>query len=128
MGELITHIQQLRKNAGLALKDKVEAFFEESDVSPLTESAVASNVALFKTKFKGSVPLPKRFAPKWSVVVRSEEVVIADAKVTVSICRVAAAAKDGLGELETSFVSTLDPETVEAGATLSVNIDGKDTS
>ncbi len=126
--ELINHIQQLRKNAGLEIKDKVEAFFEESDVTPLTENAVSSNVALFKAKFKGSVPLPKRFAPKWSVVVGSDEVEIAGAKVTVSICRVAAAAKDDLGEMETSFVSTIDPENVEPGATLSVNIDGKEST
>eukprot|EP00554_Chaetoceros_debilis_P006576 CAMPEP_0194072646 /NCGR_PEP_ID=MMETSP0149-20130528/329_1 /TAXON_ID=122233 /ORGANISM="Chaetoceros debilis, Strain MM31A-1" /LENGTH=1167 /DNA_ID=CAMNT_0038752545 /DNA_START=98 /DNA_END=3601 /DNA_ORIENTATION=+ len=124
--ELINHIQQLRKNAGLELTDKVEAFFEESDVLPLTENAVKSNVTTFKNKFEGSVPLPRRFAPKWSVVIDSDEVEIANAKVTVTICRPATAAKDGLGESQTLFVSTLDPSTVESGAVLACNVDGKD--
>lgn len=124
--ELINHIQQLRKNAGLELTDKVEAFFEESDVLPLTENAVKSNVTTFKNKFEGSVPLPKRFAPKWSVVIDSDEVEIAGVKVTVSICRPATATKDGLGESETLFVSTLDPSSVESGAVLACNVDGKD--
>jgi isoleucyl-tRNA synthetase len=124
--ELINAIQQLRKNAGLALKDKVEAFFSENETDPLIEAAVSSNVEVFKNKFKGAVPVPKRFAPKWSVVVGIEVVDIAGAEVEVTICRPAVASKDGLSDELLTYLSTVDPASVEAGAELSFTLDGKD--
>jgi hypothetical protein len=71
--ELINHVQQLRKSAGLDLKDVVEVFFHEEGVTS-TEEAVSQNVATFDAKFKGSIPLPKRLAPSWSVVLKSDVV------------------------------------------------------
>ena len=124
--ELINHIQQLRKNAGLDLKDKVEAFFAENATDPLTEAAVSSNVEVFQNKFKGAVPLPKKFAPKWSVVLGSDIVEIAGAKVEVSICRPAVATKDGLSEEKTTFLANVEPASIEAGAELSFTVDGKE--
>jgi isoleucyl-tRNA synthetase len=123
--ELINAIQQLRKNAGLDLKDKVEAFFEENETDPLIEGAVSTNVDVFKNKFKGSVPLPKRFAPSWSVVIGTETVEISGSKVTVTICRPAIAVKDGLSEEAKTFLSTTFPSSVSEGQELSFVVDGK---
>ena len=119
--ELINHIQQLRKSAGLDMKDVVEAFFEESVES--TETAVAMNVALFENKFKGAVPVPKSCAPKWSVVIASDTVEVGGSKVVVSICRPALAAKDGLADLACTYLSSLEPSSVEKGAVLTFTID-----
>jgi len=124
--ELINHIQQLRKSAGLDMKDVVEAFFEESVES--TESAVSMNVSLFENKFKGSVPVPKRCAPTWSVVIAEEAVEVGGSKVVVSICRPALATKDGLSELACTYLSTVEPCTVEKGAVLTCSIDGEEMS
>lgn len=122
--ELMNAIQQLRKNAGLELKDKVEAFFSENETDPLTELAVSSNVDAFKAKFKGSVPVPFRFAPEWSVVIAKEEVEIAGAKVEVTICRPAVAAKNGISDEKATFLTALDPSSVQAGSELSFTLDG----
>ena len=81
---------------------------------------------MFKNKFKGAVPVPKRFAPKWSVVVGIEVVDIAGAEVEVTICRPAVASKDGLSDELLTYLSTVDPASVEAGAELSFTLDGKD--
>lgn len=124
--ELINAIQQLRKNAGLDLKDKVEAFFLENETDPIIEAAVSENVEVFRSKFKGSVPLPKRYAPKWSVEICSENVEVAGSKVQVTLCRPAVAARDGLPDELTIFLSTLQPYSVETGAELSFSVDGKD--
>ena len=48
--ELINHVQQLRKAAGLDLKDTVEVFFDEEEGIASTENAVAMNVSLFVNK------------------------------------------------------------------------------
>lgn len=122
--ELINHVQQLRKAAGLDLKDNVEVFFDEEEGVKSTENAVAMNVLLFETKFKGNVPLPKKFAPSWSVPLRSDNVEVGGSKVEVSICRPALAVKNGLPESASMFLSTVDPSTVDAGATLSCTVDG----
>ena len=122
--ELINHVQQLRKAAGLDLKDNVEVFFDEEEGVKSTENAVAMNVSLFETKFKGNVPLPKKFAPSWSVPLRSDNVEVGGSKVEVSICRPALAVKNGLPESASMFLSTVDPSTVDAGATLSCTVDG----
>lgn len=122
--ELINHVQQLRKAAGLDLKDTVEVFFDEEEGVASTENAVAMNVSLFETKFKGNVPLPKKFAPSWSVPLRSDNVEVGGSKVEVSICRPALAVKNGLPDSASMFLSTVDPAAVDAGATLSCTVDG----
>ncbi len=124
--ELINHIQQLRKSAGLDMKDVVEAFFEESVES--TETAVSMNVSLFENKFKGSVPMPKRCAPAWSVVIASDSVEVGGSKVEVSICRPALAVKDGLSELACTYLSTVEPATVNKDEVLKCSIDGDEIS
>lgn len=121
--ELINHIQQLRKSAGLDMKDVVEAFFEESVAS--TETAVSMNVSLFENKFKGSVPVSKKYAPSWSVVIASDTVEVGGASVEVSICRPAIATKDGLPELACTYLSSVEPSDVEKGSTLTCVIDGE---
>merc|ERR1711937_1039268 len=100
--ELINHIQQLRKSAGLELKDVVEVFFDEEEGVTTTEDAVKKNIDTLDAKFKGSIPLPQRFAPKWSVVLKSD-------KVDVSICRPAVAVKDTLDDAVKSVLSTKEP-------------------
>lgn len=122
--ELINHVQQLRKGAGLDLKDRVEVFFEEEEGLTSTENAVSMNVSLFRSKFKGSVPVPKKFAPSWSVPIGKASVEVGGCNVEVSICRPAIAIKDGLNEAVAKFLSTVDPSDVEASATLQCNIDG----
>jgi isoleucyl-tRNA synthetase len=126
--ELITHIQQLRKSAGLELKDTVEAFFEEDETVLATESAVSQNVEMFKAKFKGAVPLPKKYAPKWSVTLGDDEVEIGGLKVKVFICRPALAVRDDLDENAAIFLSSVDPESVTPGSSLNGSIDGKEIS
>lgn len=126
--ELINHIQQLRKSAGLDLKDVVEAFFLEEDGVVSTEKAVAGNVSLFKAKFKGSVPLPKRFAPEWSVELRSETVEVGGFKVNVAIARPAVAAKDDLASSQKAYLATVDPLELTSGAVLNCCIDNVEYS
>jgi isoleucyl-tRNA synthetase len=121
--ELINHIQQLRKSAGLDLKDVVEAFFTEDGGLTVTESAVAGNVGLFKAKFKGSVPVPKRYAPEWSVVLKSDTVEVGGFKVEVSICRPSIAVKDDIDASVKAYLSTVDPATVNSGSVLECSID-----
>ena len=120
-------IQQLRKGAGLELKDVVEVFFCEEDGVTLVEDAVAGNVALFEAKFRGAIPLPSRFAPKWSVTLKSETVEIGGCSVVVSICRPTVAARDGLDEsaLTVSVLSTLEPSDFTDGQAYDYSLDGK---
>eukprot|EP00581_Thalassiosira_minuscula_P010935 CAMPEP_0183712172 /NCGR_PEP_ID=MMETSP0737-20130205/7379_1 /TAXON_ID=385413 /ORGANISM="Thalassiosira miniscula, Strain CCMP1093" /LENGTH=1173 /DNA_ID=CAMNT_0025940751 /DNA_START=79 /DNA_END=3600 /DNA_ORIENTATION=- len=124
--ELINAIQQLRKAAGLDLSDKVEVFFEESAGMSVVEKAVSSNVSSFETKFQGAVPVPKKFAPSWSVVLRSDTTEIGGSKVEVSICRPAVAGKDGLDDGVAYFLSTVEPSNVADKPTLSITVDGKE--
>ena len=99
-------------------------FFEEEEGLTSTENAVSMNVSLFRSKFKGSVPVPKKFAPSWSVPIGKASVEVGGCNVEVSICRPAIAIKDGLNEAVAKFLSTVDPSDVEASATLQCNIDG----
>jgi len=124
--ELINAIQQLRKAAGLDLSDKVEVFFEESAGMNVVETSVSSNVNVFEAKFQGAVPVPKKFAPSWSVVLRSDTAEIGGSKVEVSICRPAVAGKDGLDDGVGYFLSTLEPSNVVDQSTLSITVDGKE--
>merc|ERR1711937_940345 len=123
--ELINHIQQLRKAAGLELKDVVEVFFDEEEGVTSTEDAVKKNLATLDAKFKGSIPLPKRLAPAWSVVLKSDTVDVGGSKVTVSVCRPAIAVKDSLDEGAKSVLSTKEPSEVTAEGWFKFDVDGK---
>ena len=113
--ELMNGIQQLRKSAGLDLKDAVEVFFEEEDGVALVEDSVGRNVGLFEAKFKGAVPLPRRFSPAWSVVLKSETVEVGGTQVKLSICRPAIAGRDDLDSPAANILSTLEPNSFSAG-------------
>lgn len=121
-------IQQLRKSAGLDLKDVVEVFFCEADGVSLVEDAVARNVALFEAKFKGSVPLPQRFAPKWSVALQTGDVTVGGTTVSVSICRPSLASSDSLAEPALSVLSILETSSVSKGQVLKYSVDSKEAS
>ncbi len=123
--ELMNGIQQLRKAAGLELKDVVEVFFTEHDDVDVVEKVVARNVSLFSAKFKGSVPLPSRFAPKWAVSLKCDTIEVGGSRVDVTICRPAVAVKDDLGEAPVNVLSTLEPFTLGNGATFECTIDGE---
>jgi hypothetical protein len=122
--ELINHIQQLRKNAGLDLKDVVEVFFHEEEGITSTENAVSKNVAVFDAKFRGAVPLPKRLAPMWSVVLKSDVVDVGGSKVEVSVCRPAVAVRDSLEEPVMNILSTLEPSDLSPGQEYKCSVDG----
>jgi isoleucyl-tRNA synthetase len=122
--ELMNHIQQLRKGAGLDLKDIVEIFFQEEEGVTVTEDAVAGNVEMFDIKFKGAIPLPKRLAPKWSVVLRSDNVEVGGSKVEVSVCRPAISASDSLPEAVKHVLSTKEPSELTAGGEFKCTVDG----
>lgn len=124
--ELINAIQQLRKAAGLDLSDQVEVFFEECSGVTSMESTVSSNVGLFEAKFQGAVPLPKKYAPSWSVALRSDSVEIGGAKIEVSICRPAVAGRDGLSEEVMYLLSTMEPTQAMDKKALTFTIDGKE--
>lgn len=126
--ELMNGIQQLRKAAGLELKDIVEVFFTENDDVDVVEKVVARNVSLFATKFKGSVPLPSRFAPKWAVSLKRDTVDVGGSRVEVSICRPAVAVKDDLGVGPVNVLSTLEPSTFVNGQVFECTIDGEKIS
>ena len=125
--ELINAIQQLRKAAGLDLGDAVEVFFEETEGITVVESAVSMNTNVFETKFQGAIPVPKKFAPSWSVVLRSDTAEIGGSKVEVSICRPAVAGRSGLSDEVGYYLSTLEPSNLN-GSALSITIDGKDVT
>jgi len=123
--ELMNCIQQLRKNAGLDLKDVVEVFFREEDGVSLVEDAVARNVPMFEAKFKGAIPLPQRFAPEWAVVLKSDTVDVGGTNAVVSICRPAVAAEESLHEIAQKVLSTLEPSDFKTGQEFSFSVDGK---
>jgi len=125
--ELINAIQQLRKAAGLDLSDAVEVFFEESAGITVVESAVSNNTNLFEAKFQGAIPVPKKFAPSWSVVLRSDSTDIGGSKVEVSICRPAVAGRSGVSDEVGYYLSTLEPSNLD-GSAHSITVDGKDIS
>lgn len=123
--ELINHVQQLRKAAGLDLKDVVEVFFHEEDGVTSTEGAVSKNVETLDTKFKGSIPLPKRLAPEWSIALKSDNVDVGGSKVTVSVCRPAVAVSDSLDESVKNVLATKEPSEFTAGESFKCSVDGK---
>lgn len=122
--ELVNHIQQLRKAAGLDLKDVVEVFFHEEDGITSTEDAVAMNVDMLSAKFRGSVPLPQRLAPEWSVPLKSDTVDVGGSKVTVSVCRPAVAVKDDLDEGAKKVFAAMEPSELSAGQSFKCSVDG----
>ena len=124
--ELINAIQQLRKAAGLDLGDQVEVFFEECPGVNSMESTVSANVSLFEAKFQGAVPLPKKFAPSWSVALRGDSVEIGGAKIDVAICRPAVAGRDGLSDEVKYLLSTMEPSQAMDKKSFTFTIDGKE--
>jgi hypothetical protein len=116
----------LRKAAGLDLKDVVEVFFHEEDGVTSTEDAVSKNVATLDTKFKGSIPLPQRLAPEWSVVLKSDTVDVGGSKVDVSVCRPAIAVNDSLDDIVKKILSTKEPSAFSVGETFKCSLDGKE--
>jgi len=122
--ELMNHVQQLRKAAGLDIGDAVEVFFDEKGgAAGVTEDAVRRNVSLFEAKFGGSVPLPARYAPDWSVALRKGRVEVGGSEVEVSIRRPTPAGRDDLDESSSAFLSALEPEQLRAE--MSFTVDGK---
>mmetsp|Transcript_49632 Transcript_49632/g.56127 ORF Transcript_49632/g.56127 Transcript_49632/m.56127 type:complete len:1176 (-) Transcript_49632:78-3605(-) len=124
--ELINHIQQLRKAALLDLKDVVEVFFYEEDGVTSTEDAVSKNVTTLDAKFKGSIPLPKRLSPEWSVVLKSDTVDVGGSKVNVSVCRPAIAVSDSLDDIVKKILSTKEPSEFSVGENFKCTVDGKE--
>lgn len=126
--ELMNGIQQLRKNAGLDLKDLVEVFFSEEEGVSLVEDAVARNVPMFEAKFKGAIPLPQRFAPEWAVVLKSDTVDVGGTNAVVSICRPSVAAEDSLQESARKVLSTLEPSDFKSGHEFKLSVDGNQST
>lgn len=122
--ELINHIQQFRKGAGLELKDVVEVFFSEEEGVTIVEDAVSGNVPTFDAKFRGSIPLPKRFAPEWAVVIKSDKVDVGGSNVELSICRPSVAAADSISGAARGVFSTLEPRDLKQGQEFSFSVDG----
>jgi len=122
--ELMNGIQQLRKNAGLDLKDVVEVFFSEEEGVSLVEDAVARNVPMFEAKFKGAIPLPQRFAPDWAVVLKSDTVDVGGTNAVLSICRPSVAAKKDLDGGALEVLSTLEPSEFTKGQEFTLSVDG----
>jgi isoleucyl-tRNA synthetase len=120
--ELMNAIQQLRKAAGLDLKDVVEVFFEEEGTE--VENAVSGNLETFIAKFKGAVPLPKSCAAPWAVVLQSDTTDVGGNQVTVSICRPCLSGKDDLGQELGTLISSLDLGSTEGS--FKCTVDGKD--
>jgi hypothetical protein len=122
--ELINAIQQLRKAAGLDLSDIVEVFYAEEESASTIENAVNGNAHIFDAKFKTGSPVPRRYAPHWTVVLKSETVQIGGTSVTVSICRPALVAP-GISEVAQKVLATLEPANIDKGQVLSFTVDGK---
>ena len=110
---------------GLDLSDKVEVYFEESPGMSLVERAVSTSVNLFDAKFQGAVPLPKKFAPSWSVVLCSDTTDIGGFKVEIFICRPAVAGREGLSNEIEYLLSSLEPQSVVDSSSVSITLDGK---
>jgi len=123
--ELINHIQQLRKSAGLELEDVVEVFLSEEDGITIVENAVSKNVPTFDAKFRGSIPLPQRFAPEWAVVIKSDLVDVGGSNVTVSICRPSLAVSDSVKDPAKKVFETLEPSNFNEGQEFTFSVDGK---
>lgn len=124
--ELMNHIQQLRKSAGLALGDVVEYYF--SDETGSIESVVAQNVTAFKSKFNGSIPLPNRLAPKWSIVIGSDTVEIAGSKFEISLSRPAISVSESVSDDAAMFLSSINPTEVTSKQSFICTVDGKEYS
>jgi hypothetical protein len=125
--ELINGIQQLRKAAGLDLSDVVEIFYSEAEGERVVEDAVNRNVSAFEAKFKGAVPVPKRFASSWSVAIKSDSVEVGGSQVTLSICRPALAA-NGISESAMKVLATIEPSSIKQGQVFSFSVDSKQLS
>lgn len=125
--ELINAVMNLRKAAQLDVMDTVEVFFQELEGVSAVEDAVAGNLGLFETKFKGAIPLPQRFAPSWSVTIRKESVDVGGTQVEVSICRPAVAARDDLDTSIRNVLATVEPKDLANGE-FRCSVDSKEYS
>jgi len=101
----------------------LKRFFDKYGAAGVVEKTVTMNVGLFRTKFTGSVPLPKIFAPEWSVVLRKDKVNISGLKVEVSVYRLAITVKNISADDACALLGTIDPLTAEAGATMKCSVD-----
>jgi isoleucyl-tRNA synthetase len=123
--ELVNHVQQLRKGAGLDLSDLVEVFFQEEEGITSTEDAVAMNVEMLEAKLRGSIPLPERLAPSWIVPLKSDIVDVGGSKVKVSVCRPSVAVRDDLDQAVKNIFATKEPSEFSVGEVFMVLVDGK---
>ena len=119
--ELMNHIQQLRKAAGLDLKDPVEVFFQEPDGCTTVESTVATNLDMYVTKFKGAVPLPKSCAPQWAVPLQEGTVDVGGTPVVLSVCRPSVSASDDLAESVKLLLAATEPTSLNGDYKCSVD-------
>ena len=123
--EVMNGIQQLRKAAGLQLKDKVEVFFSEEEGVSVVESAVARNLSIFETKFKGSFPLPMRYMPGHAVPIKQDAVEVGGTQIQLSINRPALAVSDKIEPAMVKVLSTMDPSTFAEGQEFTATVDDK---
>eukprot|EP00590_Aulacoseira_subarctica_P009987 CAMPEP_0172418170 /NCGR_PEP_ID=MMETSP1064-20121228/4688_1 /TAXON_ID=202472 /ORGANISM="Aulacoseira subarctica , Strain CCAP 1002/5" /LENGTH=1169 /DNA_ID=CAMNT_0013156975 /DNA_START=55 /DNA_END=3565 /DNA_ORIENTATION=+ len=121
--EVVNHVQQLRKAAGLGLSDRVEIFFKEEEGIAAAESAISQNLMAIRTKLMGATPIPLRLAPSWSVVIGKEVVDVGGSQVELFICRPTISVRDDLDNNVTSFLATLDPYQYEDGCEIRCTID-----
>ena len=112
---------------GLDLSDKVEVYFEESPGMSLVERAVSTSVNLFHAKFQGAVPLPKKIAPSWIVVLCSDSIEIGGFNLEIFICRPAVAGREGVSNEIEYFLATLEPKSVVDSTSL-INYLGRENS
>ncbi len=123
--ELVNHVQQLRKTAGLGLSDRVEIFFAEAADINTVECAISQNIVAIRAKLMGATPLPSRLAPTSSVVIGKEMVDVGGLQVELSICRPTFSFRDDLDSNVASFLSTLDPYNYGNGEDIQCSINGE---
>jgi hypothetical protein len=99
-------------------------FFLEEEGVTIVEKAVAGNVGIFEAKFKGFVPLPRRFAPQWAVALKGDSVDVGGTIVEVCICRPAIAVSNSLPEAATNVLSTLEPSRFSKGESFTFTVSG----
>lgn len=128
--ELINVVQRLRKEARLDISDRVEAFFKDDGGDDgATEKIVADNLATLVAKFRGGVPLPDRLRVPGAEVLGTETAEIGggddkESRVTVTICRPVAVARDDAEPEIVDFLSKVDASADDRSAVLVCEING----
>jgi len=122
--EFISHVQQLRKSAGLDITDSVEVFFTEDDGISGAKKAIEENKNIFLGKLR-TYPVSKDLMPDWSVVLDQGSFDVGGSKVEIFITRPAISVKEGILETQLQFLSLMDPNQVEENETISCVIDGE---